>query len=228
VPAPAPSQNAAAASAPPASATKSDPFAKGKSGQAAERKPGEPPEPGALEANLQIPDLRSLPAPERPQPPPPPPQLGAAPMPAPASSLATVASAGLPAPAPPVPVIEPPPPPPALAAKTEPKRPPIGVTLATFNFATGSEQLSAEDRSRFSQVAAAYKEKPGTVRIVAYTPPTGPGIEQLNSYRSALDRAQRIAAALKDAGIPANKIQSEAAPLTGGETTGRVDVQLLP
>jgi outer membrane protein OmpA-like peptidoglycan-associated protein len=149
-------------------------------------------------------------------------------MPAPASSLATVASAGLPAPAPPVPVIEAPPPPPALTAKTEPKRPPVGVTLATFNFPAASEQLSAEDRSRFSQVAAAYKEKPGTVRIVAYTPPTGPGIEQLNSYRSALDRAQRIAAALKDAGIPANKIQSEAAPLTGGEAAGRVDVQLLP
>jgi outer membrane protein OmpA-like peptidoglycan-associated protein len=154
--------------------------------------------------------------------------LTAAPVPAPVSSLPTVAAAGLPAPPPEVPVIPPPPPPTAVAAKAEAKRPPIGVTVATFEFPAGSDRLGADDRSRFSQVAAAFREKPGTVRVVAYTPPAAPGIEQLNSYRSALNRAQLVATALKDAGIPANKIQSEAAPTTGGESAGRVDVQLLP
>jgi outer membrane protein OmpA-like peptidoglycan-associated protein len=201
---------------------------KGKPGQAAQRKPGEPPEPGSLEARLEIPELRSLPGPEHPQPAPPPPRLGGAPVPAPVSSLPTVAAAGLPAPPPEIPVIPPPPPPPVVAAKAETKRPPVGVTVATFEFPAGSDRLSPDDRSRFSQVAAAFREKPGTVRVVAYAPPTGPGIEQLNSYRSALNRAQLVAVALKDAGIPANKIQSEAAPTTGGESGGRVDVQLLP
>lgn len=84
--------------------------------------------------------------------------------------------------------------------------------------------MSADDRARVAQVAATYREKAGTVRIVAYTSAGAPGVEQLNSYRAALDRAQLVAAALKDAGVPANKIQSEATP----GTAGRVDVQLLP
>jgi hypothetical protein len=102
------------------------------------------------------------------------------------------------------------------------------VTVATFDLPAGSDRLSAADVSRSSEIAAAFRANPGTVRIVAYTPPTGPGIEQLNSYRAALERAQLVATALKQAGIPENKIQSEAAPTTAGAPGGRVDVQLLP
>ena len=37
-----------------------------------------------------------------------------------------------------------------------------------------------------------------------------------------------IARALAEAGIPANKIQTEAAPTAGARTLGRVEIQLAP
>jgi hypothetical protein len=54
------------------------------------------------------------------------------------------------------------------------------------------------------------------------------GAEQLNNFRAALDRAQLIAKALGETGIPANKIQTEASPAMPSAPTGRIDIQLLP
>ena len=37
-----------------------------------------------------------------------------------------------------------------------------------------------------------------------------------------------VAAALRAAGIPADKVQAEAAPTSGASPTDRVDIQLMP
>ena len=65
-------------------------------------------------------------------------------------------------------------------------------------------------------------------RLAAPTPKPAapPTAEQLNAYRAALERAQAVARALAEAGVPANKIQTEAAP--AGTAGGRVEIQLLP
>ena len=64
------------------------------------------------------------------------------------------------------------------------------------------------------------------VRVLAFAAaPTGGG-DPLASYHAALGRAQQIAKALADAGIPANKIQTEAAP--SPLAAGRVDIQFAP
>jgi len=69
------------------------------------------------------------------------------------------------------------------------------------------------------------------VRVVAYTsPPTpsAPGGEPLGSYHAALARAQAVADALRAAGIPADKVQAEAAPAASAASADRVDVQFAP
>ena len=100
------------------------------------------------------------------------------------------------------------------------------MTVLSIDYASATAELTAADRSRLGQVAGLYREQPGTVRVVAYAA-TG-GKEQLENYRAALGRAQAVAKALAETGIPAGKIVSEAAPSRANAPAGRVEVQLAP
>ena len=64
------------------------------------------------------------------------------------------------------------------------------------------------------------------MRIVGYAAGGAGAVEKLNSYRTALDRAQAVAAALTKAGIPSDKIQVEAAPSGSDLGESRAEVLL--
>jgi hypothetical protein len=120
------------------------------------------------------------------------------------------------------------PPQPVVPAAVEPKRaPPPAASVAAFDLAD-PPSLGPDQRARLDQVAAAYRDKPGTVKIVAYAAPAPSGPEQLGSFRAALGRAQFVAAELAKAGIPSNKIQTEASPAGGAAAPGRIEVRLAP
>jgi len=196
--------------------------------QSGHRAASEPPEPGPLNSSLQMPDVRSVPEPETTQPPPAAPALPAVPRPAPAAELppAAVASA-MPQPAPPEPVLAPVAPPPP-AAKSEPKRAPAATTVATLEIRADAAAPGGQDRAQIDRVAALYKDNPGNVRVLAYAAAAAGGGDPLDSYHAALDRAQAVAKALAAAGIPAGKIQTQAAPAAGAQATGRVEIQFTP
>ncbi len=196
------------------------------------RKLGEPAQPVSMDSTMQMPQVRSLPEPETARPPPPPPKLVALRPPPPAVQLAPDALASAsPQAAPPAPELAPiGPPPPAL--KTEPRRAPPATTVATLEIGEASAARDRLDRARIDQVAALYKEQPGTVRVVAYAAAPAGGGDPLALYRAALDHAQMVAKALAEAGIPAGKIQTEAspaaAPAAGASAAARVEIRFLP
>jgi outer membrane protein OmpA-like peptidoglycan-associated protein len=216
------------------------------------RKSSEPPEPPPMESSLETPQVRSTPHPEQVQTAPPPPYPTPAPV---AANALPPTAANAPAPtmantppstprieSPPAPVPLPaaigstayqaPPPPPVLAplapAKSSPKPPPppAAAPVAEIKFAADSTSLSQDDRQTIDKVATLYQQNPGKVRIVGYAGAGSGAAEQLNSFRAALDRAQAVAAALKDAGIPPDKIAVEAAPSDASTVESRAEVML--
>ena len=199
------------------------------SAQSGRRATGEPPAPGPLDSSLEMPDVRSVPEPEATRPPPPAPALPAVPPPAsvPEPTPAVVASA-MPQPAPSVPVLAPVVAPPPSAAKTAPKRAPAATTVATLELRAAAAAPAGQDQAQIDRVAMLYKDNPGTVRVLAYAAAPAGGGDPLDSYHAALERAQAVAKALADAGIPAGKIQTEAAPAAGARATGRVEIQFTP
>jgi len=218
---------AAPPSLPPASLSSAAPPGKTalNSSQPSHRAANEPPEPGPLDSSLQMPDVRSVPEPEATQPPPPVAALPAVPQPAAIAALppAAVASA-VPQPAPPEPVLAPVAPPPPPAAKSEPKRAPAATTVATLDIRTTAAAPVAQDQAQIDRVAALYRDNPANVRVLAYAAASAGGGDPLDSYHAALDRAQAVAKALADAGIPAGKIQTQAAPAADAQA-GRVEIQ---
>ena len=208
------------------------------------RKQGEPPEPGPMESSLEVPQARATPAPEQIQPAPPPPQLpptpkvAVTPTPMPGGLAAGGALAPMPLPEArssagyePPPASPELPPPPARAAAAGPEKggakPParVGTPVAEIQFGTDSTTLTDKDRQTLETVLPAYQQNPGKVRIVGYAGAGSGAVEQLNSYRTALDRAQAVASALTKAGIPSDKIQVEAAPQ--GENAGESRAEVL-
>src|SRR5882724_3166577 len=187
------------------------------------RKSGEPPEPGPMESSLEVPKVRSTPNPEQVQAAPPPPY----PMPAPTAANASPAPPRLQSPPAPAPLpaaldstaYQPPPPPPVLAplagsGRSVQKAPgPAASPVAEIRFAADSTSLSAEDRQTIGKIVPLYQQNPGRIRIIGYAGAGSGSVEQLNSFRAALDRAQAVAAALTQAGIPADRIAVEAAPV---------------
>jgi outer membrane protein OmpA-like peptidoglycan-associated protein len=231
------------ASAPPSPGPTASPDTGGPAGKTADspgqglRKSGEPPEPPPMESSLEVPKVRSVPNPEQVQSSLPPPY----PMPTPTAANAPVATPHLQSPPAPAPMPEaigsaayqsPPPPPvlPPLASsgKGGQKSPaaPVGTPVAEINFAADATSLSDEDRQTLGKVVPFYQEHPGKVRIVGYAGAGGGAAEQLNSFRTALDRAQAVAAALTKAGIPADKIAVEAAPSGVDSVENRAEVLL--
>lgn len=237
-PLPAP-PGAVAASAPARTALNSS--QPGNSSQSGRRNAGEPPEPGPPDSNLQMPQVRSVPEPEAARPAPPAPALAAVPRPAAANAGAAPLPASvanmMPEPAPPVPVMDPVAPPPS--SKPEPKRAPdsqrktAATTVATLDIPASASGPASQDRAQIERVAALYRDNPGTVRVIGYAagPAVGGGVgggDPLASYHAALVHAQAVARALAEAGIPAGRIQTEAAPAAGARAAGRIAIQFMP
>jgi hypothetical protein len=168
-----------------------------------------------------MPQIRSVPEPEGVRPPLPPPAL-------PATTLAAIARPPAPKVVPAAP--EPPPSAPALARlpPAEPmpaERRPTAATVALLDLPADG---GVPDQAQIERIAARYREKPGSVRVVAYiAPPTGGG-DPLAGYHAALDRAQTVARALALAGVPPGKIHTEAAPAAAARGAGRIEVQFAP
>jgi outer membrane protein OmpA-like peptidoglycan-associated protein len=191
------------------------------------RKMDEPPVPLPPDTTMQTPQIANAPGVEPPHSTPAPGHPSA--MPQPASSAlppAAVASAN-PQPSPPPATLPAPAPSPQAAAMPPPKLPPTPMTVAALDMPQSTAALAAADQARLAQVVAQYQANPRSVRVVAYAEPGVGSAEQLNAFRLALDRAQAIAKELTEAGIPANKIQTEAAPSSATAPAGRVEVQLL-
>jgi outer membrane protein OmpA-like peptidoglycan-associated protein len=200
-----------------------------------------------MESSLQSPRIASVPQPEAFQPAPPPPRALTMPA-APAGQNAAPAAARLPGPPAPAPLppelgsakFQPAPPPPNLPApaptrtaaatgggKAEKPAPPAAFTqVADITFAADSTTLSDADRHTLGKVVPRYQGKPGTVRVVGYAGIASSAAQQLSSYRTALDRAHAVAAALARAGIPSDKIEVEAAPAGSDSGQGRAEVLL--
>ncbi|MBV8776627.1 MAG: OmpA family protein [Alphaproteobacteria bacterium] len=135
-------------------------------------------------------------------------------------------------PAPPPPQL-PPLLPPARSAAADPgktsQRPPASTAVAPvaeIRFAGDSTTLTEGDRQTLQTVLPLYRQNPGKVRIVGYAGAGGGAVEQLNSFHTALDRAQAVAAALTQAGIPSDRIQAEAAPAAADSGAARAEVLL--
>jgi outer membrane protein OmpA-like peptidoglycan-associated protein len=188
----------------------------------------EPPVPQPLNSTLQTPTVGNLPGVEASRAAPPPSHPAAMPQPAPSALPQAAVQSGNPQPAPPTATLPPPQVSPQVAAMPPPKLPPVPVTVASLDISPGSSGLPGDAQSRLADVVAQYKAKPGIVRIVSYAAPGTGGAEQLNSFRSALDRAQTVAKELAGAGIPADKIQTQAAPSSDSAPAGRLEIQLLP
>ena len=201
------------------------------------RKSGEPPEAPPMETSLEVPRVRSVPNPEQVQSSPPPPY----PTPAPTAASTPPATPHLQSPPAPAPMPEaigstayqPPPPPPLLAplagsgkSSQKPSPAAVGTTVAEVKFAADSTTLSAEDRQTLDKVVPLYQQNPGKVRVVGYAGVGNRSADQLDSFRAALDRAQAVAAALTQDGIPADKIAVEAAPAGAGRVESRAEVLL--
>lgn len=200
----APSSTPASSSSPPAAHD-----------DAAEARPQESP--------LTSPEIHNLPQPEtpRPAPPPPPPDLvsgtQSSPVPA-APARAADQTAAAPAPASAVQPVAPPAAEPALSP------------VAQITFAENSAKLSAADQRILGEVVPLQRRSGGAVRVVGHAAKgRGEGAaQQLASFRMALDRANAVAAALRQAGIAPNRILVEAAPPTDetGAATQRTEIFL--
>jgi outer membrane protein OmpA-like peptidoglycan-associated protein len=218
----------------------------GKTPEQGLRKQGEPPEPGPMESSLEAPQARATPEPEQIQPAPAPPQLpptpkaATTPPPMPGGLAAGGALAPMPLPQakssagyePPPAAPELPPAPPTRTAAAGPgkggARPParVGTPVAEIKFGTDSTAITDKDRQTLETVLPVYQQNPGKVRIVGYAGAGSGAVEQLDSYRTALDRAQAVASALTKAGIPSDKIQVEAAPQGDNSGESRAEVLL--
>src|ERR1700720_1706739 len=190
----------------------------------------QPAEPPPRESSLQMPQVSAVPEPEKTRPPLPPPNLPAPPplVAAPVRPPPEAIVAGIPAPPPAVPVIADVPQPTTLKPQA-PRR--VATLVAALELSGMPPRIDGDGRAQIQRVAALYNEEPRPVRVVAYAAaaaPGAPGGEPLAGYHAALERAQAVAAALRAAGIPADKVQAEAAPASGASSTDRVDIQLMP
>ncbi len=199
-----------------------------------------------MESSLQSPQIAALPQPQQNLSAPSPPSELAVPV-APNPANSTAPGAHLPAPPPPAPMpaaigsaqFEPAPPPPVLppanpirtatatgpgkAAKPAP--PPAAFTqVAAIAFSGDTSSLTNADRDALGKLVSRYRAKPGLVRVVGYAGVASGAAQELNSYRTALDHAQAVANALTKAGIPATKIQVEAAPTGSDVGQGRAEI----
>jgi hypothetical protein len=188
----------------------------------------EPPPPLPQNTAMQVPTLANPPSFAASHPAPPEGHPSAMPQPAPSQLAPATVASGNPQPSPPPASLPPAKPSPEVAALPPPKLPPVPVTVASLDLAPGAASVPAYARPHLADVVKQYQERPRTVRVVSYVAPTIGGAEQLNAFRTALDRAQVVADELTGDGIPKNKIQTEASPASASAPPGRIEVQLMP
>ena len=180
-----------------------------------------------VESALQSPAVRAVPQGEPVPPPPPAANLAQAPAavsapPAPMQTASTAAPITLTPPAQ------------RPAATGLAMHPPgggntIAVSVGDITFAPGSAALPATDSS-LSQIAGLYKQTGGRIRVVGHSEPaaaagSSPAQQQVADLDLALDRANAVAQALAQMGVPANEISVEAAPIKlGAADTPRAEV----
>lgn len=202
------------------------------------------------ESPLASPSIGNLPQGQLPRAAPPPPPgtpAGAARGPSaapgtPGSAAAVSAALG----APPTVVIAPPPlPPPAISPEelaavalpppSAPQRGPAMGGLAAretvrIAFAGDGTELSAEDSARLTAIADRQKQSGEAIRVIGYGG-AGSGADaaqqKLQSFGTALDRANAVAAALIKLGVPAGRITVQTAPPAGGNSGAAGQVAVL-
>ncbi len=187
----------------------------------------EPPPPAPLETPMQTPQIANVPGVEASRPAPGQGRVSAIPSPAPSALPAPTVQSGNPQPTPPQATLPEPKLSPQAAAMPTPKLPPAPTTIVGVDLPVGATALPADVKSRVAEMAGLYKENPRTVRVVAYAAPGVGGAEQLNAFRTALDRAQLVANELSAAGVPKKQIQAEAAPASASVPAGRIEIQLM-
>ena len=103
----------------------------------------------------------------------------------------------------------------------------ISYRVADVSFASGSAYLSGALRGTVAEVVKIYNTEGGTIRIIGFGEATGKDAA-VAGLTLALDRAQAVAVALTDAGVPAKDIAVEAAPVAakGGADAPRAEVYL--
>jgi hypothetical protein len=191
------------------------------------RKMDEPPVPPPPDTAMETPQIGNVPGVAPPRPPAPQGHPSAIPPPAPSALPAAAVQSGNPLPPQPQATLAPPQVSPEVAALPPPKLPPTPMIVASLDASPGPAALGDDEQARLAQVVRQYQAKPRPVRVVAYAAPGVGGAEQLDAFRGALDRAQKIAKELADAGIPAKQIQTQAAPASANAPAGRVEIQLL-
>lgn len=117
---------------------------------------------------------------------------------------------------------------PATMAATAPHhQSAISYRIADVSFAPGSAYLSGALRGTIADVVKLHGEQGGTIRIVGFGEATGKDAA-VAGLTLALDRAQAVAVALTDSGVPAKDIDVEAAPVParGGADAPRAEIYL--
>lgn len=111
------------------------------------------------------------------------------------------------------------PPPPATAsagaAPMRGSRPSVSYEAAAINFSVGSTKLAEGQQAKIAEIVKLHNENGGTIRIVGHGQARGSNAA-VAGLNLALGRAQTIAAALADHGVPAQDIAVDTAPVSGG------------
>ncbi|MGE5504879.1 MAG: OmpA family protein [Actinomycetota bacterium] len=102
-----------------------------------------------------------------------------------------------------------------------PPAPSATFQVAALTFADAGARLSAEDRAAIKEVARLYKKTGGTIRVVGRAASGGFGhADAVRQVMSGLDasmaRANAVAKALTQAGVPASKVFVGADPVPAG------------
>ena len=116
---------------------------------------------------------------------------------------------------------------PSLAMRTPATAPnPVSVSVGDIAFAQGSSDLAETQRSALTEIAGLYKQTGGEVRVVGHAEPgnnSDTARQRIAGLDLALDRANAVAQALAQLGVPPRDIRVEAAPATPDEQP-RVEV----
>jgi len=167
-----------------------------------------------VESSLQTPAVRSVPQGETPPPPPPPANI--VPLSAPSST--------------------PPAQPPTATRQSQTNLAMrslggatggMSVSVGDITFAAGSSSLTPAHNGPLSEIAGLYKQSGGRIRVVGHAElgaGSDPVQQQVSSLDLALDRANAVAQALAQMGVPTNQISVEAAPTRGGNDVARAEV----
>jgi outer membrane protein OmpA-like peptidoglycan-associated protein len=184
---------------------------------------GGPRQAAPMESSLQSPAVPEVPQGETPAPPPPPPPNVTTSAPPASREAAPPAQQHTQATPPPVRENQP-----QLAMRTPASAAnAISVSVGDISFASGSSTLSGAQRSTLAEIAGLYKQTGGKIRVVGHAErqPSKDLMQQsIAMLNLSLDRANAVAQALTQMGVPATDITIQAAPEKGGQEIPRAEV----